>query len=382
MMKRRLFTPGPTPVPERVLLRMAEPIIHHRKAEYRAIAARVNANLRTLFETARPVLTLTSLRDRGRRGLVREPFFARRQGDLHQWRKIRGAMGQASPRLRAQRRRRDGGVGADDETGRAGRRPPRAPGRESRLHHAERNVDGHLLRRRGARGDGPRAVRGACLRRRDFRHGRPRTPVRPLGGRRLRHRVPEGVDDPPGAGVHRAQRARGDRDETVDAPPILFRSQKGPRYSRDGRHALDPGRVARDRAGHRTPGHPGGGPGSGLVPSSEARLGAPVGRARDGTRTGFGIPLGGRDGRPAAGRRRLEEIQPDAGRCLRRGRGGGSGRLEGPGLQDLPPRVLRRTGHGDRGRGARTHAFRLRFPGETGIRGDGRPGSPMPPARR
>ena len=59
MMKRRLFTPGPTPVPERVLLRMAEPIIHHRKAEYREIAARVNANLRTLFQTARPVLTLT-----------------------------------------------------------------------------------------------------------------------------------------------------------------------------------------------------------------------------------------------------------------------------------------------------------------------------------
>jgi aspartate aminotransferase-like enzyme len=59
MMKRRLFTPGPTPVPEQALLRMAEPIIHHRKAEYRAVAARVNANLRTVFCTSRPVLTLT-----------------------------------------------------------------------------------------------------------------------------------------------------------------------------------------------------------------------------------------------------------------------------------------------------------------------------------
>ena len=58
-MKRRLFTPGPTPVPERVLLRMAEPIIHHRKAEYRAIACRVNANLGILFGTTQPVLTLT-----------------------------------------------------------------------------------------------------------------------------------------------------------------------------------------------------------------------------------------------------------------------------------------------------------------------------------
>jgi aspartate aminotransferase-like enzyme len=59
MMKRRLFTPGPTPVPESVLLRMAEPIIHHRKAQYREIASRVNANLGTLFQTARPVLTLS-----------------------------------------------------------------------------------------------------------------------------------------------------------------------------------------------------------------------------------------------------------------------------------------------------------------------------------
>jgi len=59
-MKRRLFTPGPTPIPEKVLLRMAEPMIHHRKPEYRAIAARVNANLQTIFGTTRPVLTLTS----------------------------------------------------------------------------------------------------------------------------------------------------------------------------------------------------------------------------------------------------------------------------------------------------------------------------------
>ncbi len=28
-MKKRLFTPGPTPVPETVMLKMAEPIIHH-----------------------------------------------------------------------------------------------------------------------------------------------------------------------------------------------------------------------------------------------------------------------------------------------------------------------------------------------------------------
>ena len=41
------------------MFRMAEPLIHHRGAEFRAVAARVNENLRYLFQTAGPVLTLT-----------------------------------------------------------------------------------------------------------------------------------------------------------------------------------------------------------------------------------------------------------------------------------------------------------------------------------
>ncbi len=59
MFKRRLFTPGPTPVPESVMLRMAEPILHHRSPEFREIFSRVNKNLQYLFQTTRPVLTLT-----------------------------------------------------------------------------------------------------------------------------------------------------------------------------------------------------------------------------------------------------------------------------------------------------------------------------------
>lgn len=59
-MKKRLFTPGPTPIPESVLLKMAEPIIHHRNPEFREVAARVNKNLQYLFQTEQPVLTLTS----------------------------------------------------------------------------------------------------------------------------------------------------------------------------------------------------------------------------------------------------------------------------------------------------------------------------------
>lgn len=59
-MKTRLFTPGPTPVPEPVMLRMAQPIIHHRTDEFRDVIRRVSDNLKYLFCTAQPVLTLTS----------------------------------------------------------------------------------------------------------------------------------------------------------------------------------------------------------------------------------------------------------------------------------------------------------------------------------
>ncbi len=58
-MKKRLFTPGPTPIPETVMLKMAEPIIHHRNPEFNEILTRVNKNLQYLFQTTQPVLTLT-----------------------------------------------------------------------------------------------------------------------------------------------------------------------------------------------------------------------------------------------------------------------------------------------------------------------------------
>jgi len=59
-MKKRLFTPGPTPVPENVALAMAQPIIHHRNPEFIEIFSRVNENLKYLFQTKRDVFTLTS----------------------------------------------------------------------------------------------------------------------------------------------------------------------------------------------------------------------------------------------------------------------------------------------------------------------------------
>jgi aspartate aminotransferase-like enzyme len=59
-MKSRLFTPGPTPVPEEILLRMAEPLIHHRHPKFHAVMERVDAGLQYVFQSTGPVLTLSS----------------------------------------------------------------------------------------------------------------------------------------------------------------------------------------------------------------------------------------------------------------------------------------------------------------------------------
>src|SRR3954471_24835165 len=58
-MKPRLFTPGPTPVPEETLLELARPVGYHRSPEARAILAEVTEDLKYVFQTAQPVMTLT-----------------------------------------------------------------------------------------------------------------------------------------------------------------------------------------------------------------------------------------------------------------------------------------------------------------------------------
>ncbi len=60
MKKIRLLTPGPTPVPERLSLRMAQPIVHHRSPEFEAIFARVREGLQWLFQTKEEVLVFAS----------------------------------------------------------------------------------------------------------------------------------------------------------------------------------------------------------------------------------------------------------------------------------------------------------------------------------
>ncbi len=58
-MKPRLFTPGPTPVPEETLLELAKPVTYHRSAEAKAILAEVSEDLKYVFQTSQPVYTLT-----------------------------------------------------------------------------------------------------------------------------------------------------------------------------------------------------------------------------------------------------------------------------------------------------------------------------------
>ncbi len=56
--KQRLLTPGPTSVPEAVLLEMAQPIIHHRTKQFQAIFKEVSERLQRLFHTTGPVLSI------------------------------------------------------------------------------------------------------------------------------------------------------------------------------------------------------------------------------------------------------------------------------------------------------------------------------------
>ena len=57
--KFRLYTPGPTPVPEAVFLKMAEPQQHHRTAEFRAAFEEATGLLKQVFRTNQPVYTVT-----------------------------------------------------------------------------------------------------------------------------------------------------------------------------------------------------------------------------------------------------------------------------------------------------------------------------------
>jgi aspartate aminotransferase-like enzyme len=60
MIKKYLLAPGPTPVPESVLLAMAQPIFHHRTPQFEALFAETQKSLQALFKTTQDVLILAS----------------------------------------------------------------------------------------------------------------------------------------------------------------------------------------------------------------------------------------------------------------------------------------------------------------------------------
>ena len=60
LMKQRLLTPGPTPVPEETLLELARPVFYHRSPYARQILSEVHENLQYVFCTKNLVLPLTA----------------------------------------------------------------------------------------------------------------------------------------------------------------------------------------------------------------------------------------------------------------------------------------------------------------------------------
>jgi len=60
VLKNYLLAPGPTPVPPRVLLAMAQPIIHHRTPQFSRIFAETKNALQELFQTQQDVLMLAA----------------------------------------------------------------------------------------------------------------------------------------------------------------------------------------------------------------------------------------------------------------------------------------------------------------------------------
>ncbi len=59
-MRERLFTPGPTQVPERVQVAMANPIVHHRGTAFKEVYREVLDHLQYFFQTEGRVIPLTA----------------------------------------------------------------------------------------------------------------------------------------------------------------------------------------------------------------------------------------------------------------------------------------------------------------------------------
>jgi len=74
VLKNYLLAPGPTPVPPRVLLAMAQPIIHHRTPQFSRIFAEAKNGLKEIFQTEQDVLMLAASGSGGMEAAVSNLF--------------------------------------------------------------------------------------------------------------------------------------------------------------------------------------------------------------------------------------------------------------------------------------------------------------------
>ena len=192
-----LQIPGPTNVPDRVLRAMAQPTIDHRGAEFGALGREVLEGLKSVFQTAGPVViypasgtgaweaALVNTLSPGDRVLAFEiGEFAR------SWAEVARRMG-----LDVEVDRQDWRRGVDPAVVEAAfaatiaaphPRPARRPQRDvDRRHHAPG---------RGAAGDRPRRTSRAAARRCGVVAGVDRSPPRRVGSRRHARRIAEGAD--------------------------------------------------------------------------------------------------------------------------------------------------------------------------------------------
>ncbi len=74
MKKTYLLAPGPTPVPEKVNLAMATPMIHHRTPQFSKIFAEAAEDAKYLFQTKQDVMILASTGTGGMEGCITNLF--------------------------------------------------------------------------------------------------------------------------------------------------------------------------------------------------------------------------------------------------------------------------------------------------------------------
>ena len=154
-MKEYLLTAGPTPVPERVLLAMARPMLYHRAPAFTECLREVQDGLRWLMQTKQLPLAAQPARARSAMDAAVCNFL--RTGDKavvirggkfgERWGKICQAYGIECVFIDV-----EWGKGVDPKAGRRGDREE--PGRARGLRHRLRDLDRDQARRRGDRQGG------------------------------------------------------------------------------------------------------------------------------------------------------------------------------------------------------------------------------------